>query len=86
MQFTVSAHICCFNQTSKDEIVKGFKNKIPKQEALTGPDFCTLLEIDYQKIIEERKGDQRENLEYFVKVLMRIQPIRELIDAATDNT
>lgn len=80
LPFTVSAHICCFNQTSKDEVVKAFKNKVPRKEALTGAEFCDLLEIDYQKIIQERKQNQRENLEYFVKELVQIHSVRDIIE------
>ena len=78
LQFTVSSHICCFNQLSREEIVKGFKGKITIEEALTGPEFCTMLEIDYKKIVEERKNDQRPNFEHFVKELTEIESVRDL--------
>ena len=55
LQYRVSAHFCCFNQDSRDDIVAGFKNRITWDEAMTGREFCELLEIDYDEIIRERK-------------------------------
>lgn len=78
--YTMSAHICCLNQESREEIVVGLKNKITLQEAMTGREFCELLEIDYGDIIEERKADQYPNLSYFVKELLRIDSVRILIE------
>ncbi len=68
MQYTFDGHICCFNKTSREEIVKGFKNKITKDDALTGREFCELLEIDYDDIVNTRKKDRESNLDYFLKV------------------
>ncbi|CAG8497737.1 29282_t:CDS:2 [Gigaspora margarita] len=36
--------VCCFNQTSKEKILQGFKNKIKPNEAFTGQEFCELIE------------------------------------------
>ena len=43
--------VCCFNQTSKEKILQGFKNKIKPEEAFTGQEFCELIRIYYQAII-----------------------------------
>ncbi len=80
LPYVVSAHFCCFNQDSRAEIVKGFKSKISKDEAMTGREFCNLLEIDYDKVVEARKTDQTENLAYFVKRLLGIKSVRDLLD------
>ena len=77
LHFTVTSHICCFNQTSREEIVRGFKNRIPLEEAMTGREFCDLLEISYVKIVETRKKDQLANLQYFVGELTKIEAVRE---------
>ena len=84
MHFTVSAHICCFNQDSREAIVTGFKRKITFDEAMTGREFCDLLEIDYDSIIVERKADQGPNLTYFVETLLDIDAVRELIEKRLD--
>ena len=78
--YTMSAHICCFNQDSREAIVVGLKSKITLDEAMTGREFCSLLEIDYDSIIEERKADQNPNLIYFVNELLRIDSVKTLIE------
>lgn len=77
--FQVRFHICCFNQGSRQAIVQGFKNKISSDEALTGREFCELLEIDYDRIVEARKKDQESNLAFFVDELLKIQPVQDRI-------
>src|SRR2546423_4135358 len=53
--------VCSFNQTDKEKIIQGFKNKIKPDEAFTGKEFCELIGIDYQAIIDKRKEkDQKE--------------------------
>ncbi len=72
----LSTHICCFNQDSKEAIIAGFKNKIVLKEAMTGKEFCALLEIDYDEIVEVRKRDQPENIRDFLLELTKIVKIR----------
>src|SRR3954447_23932968 len=72
--------VCCFNQTSKERILQGFKNKIKPTEAFTGQEFCELIGIDYQAIIKERKTqDQPENIQFFCQELLKIEECREII-------
>lgn len=78
--YTMSAHICCFNQDSREAIVAGLKSKITLEEAITGREFCELLEVNYDTIIEERKSDQLPNLTYFVDELLRIDAVKTLIE------
>ena len=66
IQYTFEGHICCFNESTKESIVKGFKNKIKVRDAMTGQEFCNLLEIDYDEIVRTRKKDQKDNLEFFL--------------------
>ena len=77
--YTMSPHICCFNQDSREAIVVGLKSKITIEEAMTGREFCELLEINYEDIIEERKADQYPNLTYIVNELLCIDAVRTLI-------
>lgn len=79
LPFTVSAHFCCFNQSDRQAIVKGFKHKIPVNEAMTGEEFCRLLELDYSEIVESRSGDGPENLRYFLSELLKIDRVRRLL-------
>jgi len=73
--------VCCFNQTSKEKILQGFKNKIKPEEAFTGQEFCELIGIDYQAIIKERKEqDQKENIRFFCEELLKIEECRKIIE------
>jgi len=72
--------VCCFNQVDKEKIIQGFKNKIKPEEAFTGKEFCALIDIDYQAIIDKRKEqDQKENLSFFCEELLKIESCREII-------
>lgn len=76
LQYTVRAHFCCFNQGCKEKIVKGFKNKITKEEAMTGKEFCELLEINYDEILDIRKQNIVGNFSYFLSELVKIEEVR----------
>ena len=71
--------VCSFNQTSKEKIIQGFKNKITSTEALTGKEFCELIGIDYQAINQERIKDQKENLKFFCDELLKISEFKKMI-------
>ena len=80
LQYTFEDHICCFNETTREGIVKGFKQKITADDALTGREFCDLLQIDYEEIVSKRKADRESNLQYFLK---EITTDEELSDKLT---
>lgn len=77
--YRVRMHFCCFNQNSREEIVNGFKGRITYDEALTGDEFCDLLEISHRDVVERRKSDCAENLSYFVDQLLEVPEVRGLI-------
>lgn len=72
--------VCCFNQISKEKIIQGFKNKITSSEAFTGKEFCELIGINYQAIIQERIKDQKENLKFFCDELLKIAECKKIFD------
>ena len=76
MQYVVSAHFCAFNKDNREDIVKGFKNKITIEEAMTGREFCHLLELDYDEIVEERKIHAEDNIVYFLSELIKIDAVK----------
>lgn len=84
IQYRFQAHFCAFNQDDKHVIWDGFKRKISLSEAMTGREFCELLEIDYDEIVENRRSDGPDNIEYFLSELTRIESVRprllELLD------
>ena len=80
LPYMVHTHFCCFNQDDKAAIVEGFKRKISLQEAMTGREFCDLLELDYQAIVDMRAEDAPENIRYFLSELVAIRSIRKLLE------
>ena len=80
IQFTMSIHFCCFHRLTKHEIVQGFKRKITINEAMTGPEFCELLGVDYDAVLTKRKEHQEENLKYFVEQLLEIDAVRGALE------
>jgi hypothetical protein len=79
IQYTTSIHVCCFNQSDKKKTVSGFKNRINSNEAMTGEEFCTLLQINYMNIVNLRKADAIDNLEYFVEAILKLTIVRDKI-------
>lgn len=83
--FVSDYYICSFNQTSKDEIVRGFKNAFEISHVMTGEELCNILNISYNEIIEERKNDAQANIEYFYNQFMSIPAIKELFEEENNN-
>jgi len=79
LPFSKQVYICSFNAKTKEDIYKGLKSKFSKTEILTGKELCGLFEIDYDEIVKIRTSDQQGNLEYFVKALLNINPVRNMI-------
>ena len=78
--FVSDYFVCCFNQTNKEEIVKGFKNAFAIEHVMTGQELCEILDISYEEIIEERKKDARANREYFYREFMNIPAVKEMME------
>ena len=81
LPYTVQAHFCCFNQNDRQAIIDGFKRKIAPSEAMTGREFCKLLELDYDTIVKERERVKQahQNLRYFVRELSRIDSVKKIL-------
>ena len=80
LQYRMSIHFCAFNQHNKETIRSGFKNRVDQQEAMTGREFCDLLEIDYDDIVERRKADRPANVAYFLEKFVKIEPICDMLN------
>ena len=80
MRYTVQAHFCCFNQDNKHAIFNGFKRRISLKEAMTGQEFCDLLELDYDEIVQARKEYGPENMREFLSELAKIEPVRKILN------
>jgi len=79
LQYIMRPHFCSFNQDDKSVIVAGFKGKITIEEALTGREFCELLELDYDGIVQLRKSLSKGNIAYFISELLKISEVRDQI-------
>jgi len=75
----VSIHYCSFNATNHEQVERGAKGLLPKGSAMTGKEFCDLVGLDFNKIVQERKKDQQENLNYFISELKKIPEIHSKI-------
>lgn len=71
----VSIHYCSFNATNHEQVERGAKGLLPKGSAMTGQEFCDLVGLDFDKIVQERKKDQQQNLDYFISELKKIPEI-----------
>lgn len=72
IQYRFRAHFCAFNQDDRQAIWNGFKRRIAFDEAMTGREFCELLEIDYDAIVEARRTDGADNVAFFLSELVKI--------------
>ena len=43
---------------------------------MTGREFCELLEIDYDEIVEARREHEKQNVEYFLSELIKMDVVR----------
>ena len=77
--FVTEYYICSFNQLDKKHIKEGFKNKFELENIMTGKELCDLLNIDYYDIIENRKTDMKDNINYFIDELIKIDEVKDMI-------
>ncbi len=75
LPFSFKIYMCSFNAPSKEAIYHGLKHKFPLDELMTGKELCDLLGIDYDEILDIRKQDQEDNIDYFVESLKNIPEI-----------
>lgn len=80
IRFTITVHFCCFNQDDRQAIVDGFKRKITLEEAMTGREFCTLVDIDYDEIVSFRQEHADVNFCDFITYILENQSTREEIE------
>jgi len=73
----VSVHYCSFNARDHEQIKKGAKGLLPENSTMTGRELCKLLDLDFDKIVEERKEHQKENMKFFISELRKIDEIRK---------
>jgi len=79
IEFRVDYKICAFNQLDKEEIVSGFKKEFSIDDVWTGKEFCDVLGIDYDEIINQRKDDTVDNYSYVIEALAKNEDIRNKV-------
>jgi hypothetical protein len=47
---------------------------------MTGPEFCKLLNVDYDAVLLKRKEHQEENLRYFIEQLLEIEAVQRALE------
>ena len=77
--FQVYTKIVGFNADSAEEIRTGFKNKIDLDQAMTGQEFCDLLGLEYQSMLNARALDRQANFDRLVKDLAQIPEATEIL-------
>lgn len=75
--FTTEWYICCFNQNDKNVIVEGLKHAFKPEEILTGREFCDVLGLSYDEIVESRTQDSEDNINYFCEELLKIGRVKD---------
>ncbi len=83
--YRFESHFCAFNQDERSAIWEGFKKKISLREAMTGREFCKLLEIDYDEIVTSRKNDCDDNVEFFLSEIVKMKHLHAKLIAKLLN-
>lgn len=78
LSYSTEIYLCGFNAT-KDELYVGLKGKFSKDELLTGKELADIFKFNYDEIIKLRTAEQQSNLEYFIKQLLNIPAIKNMI-------
>lgn len=79
IEFRTDYKICAFNQLDKDKIVVGFKNQFSIDEVWTGKDFCDVLGIDYEEIIQQRRDDTIDNYLFVIDALAEMEDVQKKV-------
>ena len=66
---------CSFNARNHEQVEKGAKGLLQKDSAMIGQELCKLLGLNFDKIVEERKKHQKENLKFFIGEIKKIPEI-----------
>jgi len=73
----ISMHYCSFNARDHEQIVRGAKGLLGECKAMTGKEICDLLGLSFDKLVQERKADQKDNFDFFVEELKKIPEVME---------
>ncbi len=77
--FQVYIKIVGFNAQTPEEIRSGFKNKIDIDQAMTGQQFCELLDLNYSDMLETRARDRESNFTNLVQAVLGIPEVQDIV-------
>ncbi len=81
--YSTRIKFCCFNEDNKEKIKIGLKSAFDIDEIMTGQEFCYLLGINYEDILQKRKHDAKENFQYFIEELLKIEEVKVKLSPKT---
>lgn len=70
--YKTKIYVCCFNQEDKQAIHEGFKGEFSIEEIMTGSEFCRLIDLNKQDVIDIRKEHQDDNMMYLKEKLTEL--------------
>lgn len=73
--WTSEIKVCMFNQVDKLKIVNGFKSRITIGQAMSGDEFCQILNLDKSKVDEARKQACEKNFNFTISELLKIPEV-----------
>lgn len=73
----IKMYYCSFNARDHEQIKRGAKGLLGDCKPMTGRELCELFGLDFDKLVQERKKDQQENLDYFISELKKIPEINK---------
>ena len=79
IEYEKQYYFCCFNETNRDNLIAGFKKNVNKKHLITGDKFCELFNIDYKQIVEDRKKEGNDNIEFLIQSLISLPNINSVI-------
>ncbi|NWJ96537.1 MAG: hypothetical protein HXX20_12210 [Chloroflexi bacterium] len=77
----VSYALSSFYVSTREQIKIGTKSRFDNEHALTGRELCSMIEVNYAEIVEARKADEKDNLNYFLDKMLDMPDIRKMIEA-----
>ena len=77
--FRTKYYMCSFNQLDKEKIVQGFKNVFSVSEVMTGKEFCDILGVNYEEIVQMRLEDTADNFCYVVEKMTELQEVKDYV-------
>lgn len=77
--YVTHACICSFVSDDREAVRTGFKKKIDLSEVMQGTEFCSLLGINRDLILEKMRQDAEYNIAYVVDKMLEVDSMRSVL-------